>query len=79
MKILIDELKNNFGVKQLSTNEASIRLTTELFDTHDKAVDALIKLLQDKGYTEITLPYMPPPYIVDDREGNYQGVISLIE
>ena len=77
MLSLIEELKNNFEVKQLNTNEKSTCLETELFDTHDKAVKAVIQMLKDKGYKKITLPYLPVSYIVNDRDENFQGVINL--
>jgi hypothetical protein len=79
MKSLIEELKNNFEIEQTNEGEGYFRLNTDWFDTHNKAVDASIKMLKDKGYTKIILPYMPVPYILNDREGNHRGTVSIIE
>ena len=78
MLSLLEELKNNFEVKQLNTTPECTRIATEWFDTHNKAVKAVIKQLQELGYSAITLPHLPVPYIIN-YQGQYKGMINLIK
>lgn len=75
MLSLIEELKNHCTVVQTNSMGDCTKLVTEWTDTHNKAVKLMIDLL--KGYTTITLPYLPSPYVINDRDGKFQGVVNL--
>lgn len=75
---LLEELKNNFEIIELDSAPPYIQIQdTAWHDTHDKAVKSIIQILKDKGYTEIILPYIPIPYIINNWMGGYKGVISI--
>jgi len=86
MKSLIEELKNNFKVLKIEDGgftEIEVdgvkpeKIVTDCFDTYDKAVDAIIKSLTDRGEEAILLPFVPVPYIIDNRGESFQGVLNF--
>lgn len=82
MKCLMEELRNNFYVDgyfgKHPDDMVPQKITTEWFDTYDKAVDNLIKILKKKKIKKIELPYLPVPYVIDDRGENYKGVLTYL-
>jgi len=96
MKSLIEELKNNFIVKELSPKETLGKdykiLRSNVCKTHDRAIRDLLKKIGKRGIIlklfcdllrikekQITLPYSPPCFVIDNRGGEFTAVLNYME